>query len=217
MKALPQNIFRILGILLVFGFMIYTRGFAEAFVCMSALIVHEGSHMISASFLNLGLKLPRVAAFGLRFDTKHKIISVKKGVLLYLSGSLGNILLAVFVSILAQYIYIGEFEFFVFYNLVFAGINLIPAYPMDAARVLNCLLCLRMSEMRAVRISVYISRFIAYVMLISGIYVFLFTGENIFLMLMALTILISARKEILSVEALFLQREASRVMNITKT
>lgn len=213
MRISPKNAVGLFCIPLVFCFMIYARGICEAFICMLTLAVHEGSHIITASFLGMELKLPRIAVLGLRFDVKNKKISSRKGALLYASGSIGNLLLAVFVSVLNSYIYIGFSEFLIFYNLIFAAINMIPAYPMDAARMLNCILCAFVSELKAVRITVYISRIIAYIMFLGGLYVFVFTSDNVFLMLISLTVLISSRKESISSEAGFLENAARKYMN----
>ncbi len=170
------------------------RGFGEFFVFAFSLAVHEGFHLISAVFLNIKTGWPVLGPLGLRF-TAAENISGSRGALLYLSGPLGNLLFALGAALAAPHLYIYKSDFFIFYNLLIAAVNMLPAYPLDAARALTALLAVKKSRFCAVRTVCYISELVALMLFLLGLYIFIFRSNNLLLMLLAAMILGSARLE----------------------
>lgn len=74
------------------------------------------------------------------------------------------------------------------YNLLLAGFNMIPAFPMDGGRVLRAYFATKMPYMEATRKAARIGRYFAVGMAILGIF-------NIFLILIALFVYIAASEE----------------------
>lgn len=76
-------------------------------------------------------------------------------------------------------------------NIALALFNLLPAFPMDGGRVLRALLSMWMPEERATRISASIGQFIAFLMLLIGLYF----SEPI-IMLIAIFVMLGAGQEV---------------------
>ncbi len=76
-----------------------------------------------------------------------------------------------------------------FYNIVLAGFNLIPAFPMDGGRLLRAYFATKMSYMQATKRAARIGRYFAIGMGIFGIF------YNFFFILIALFVYIGATEE----------------------
>ena len=76
-----------------------------------------------------------------------------------------------------------------FYNILLAGFNLLPAFPMDGGRVLRSYLAERMSYVDATRKAVSVAKVLAIGMAIVGIF------GNLFLIVVALFIYFAAKEE----------------------
>jgi len=76
-----------------------------------------------------------------------------------------------------------------FYNLILAGFNLIPAFPIDGGRVLRATFALKMNYQRATKIASNIAKGVAIIMAVFGIFF------NIWLILIAIFIFFGASQE----------------------
>ena len=156
-----------------------------------------------------------MSVLGLRFDLKDVKVSGGKGALLYLSGSFGNLLFAAAALLISRAAYMPpSAEFFVFYKFALAAINLIPAYPMDAARALQCILEKYMSELRAVEITAFVSMLLGYIIFLGGIYLFLFKTDNAIPMVLGCLIFRSAAKEKADSQNAFVKSRINRYKNL---
>jgi Zn-dependent protease len=77
-----------------------------------------------------------------------------------------------------------------FYNILLAGFNLIPAFPMDGGRLVRAYYATKMSYMEATKKAARIGRYFAIGMGVFGIFLF-----NFFLILIALFVYIGATEE----------------------
>ncbi|NLI74365.1 MAG: CBS domain-containing protein [Euryarchaeota archaeon] len=91
--------------------------------------------------------------------------------------SLGINIIAIMVSMMS------------FYNILLAGFNLIPAFPMDGGRILRSFLARRIGFIPATRTAVVVGKAIAIGMAIFGFF------YNIWLILIALFIYLGAKEE----------------------
>ena len=194
--------------------MVKINGVFPSVIFIVSLSAHEGFHFICARFLGIELSLPTVSVLGLRFDLKDVKVSGGKGALLYLSGSFGNLLFAAAALLISRAAYMPNAEFFVFYNFALAAVNLIPAYPMDAARALQCILEKYMSELRAVEITAFVSMLLGYIIFLEGIYLFLFKTDNAIPMVLGCLIFRSAAKEKADSQNAFVKSRINRYKNL---
>lgn len=71
-------------------------------------------------------------------------------------------------------------------NIVLAGFNLLPAFPMDGGRILRSLLSIRWGRLRATQIASYLGNFFGILMVVYGAYTWsittIFIGVFVFLM-----------------------------------
>ena len=85
------------------------------------------------------------------------------------------------------------FPYLIGLNIMLAGFNLLPAFPMDGGRILRALLSMRLGRIKATRISAYIGQFFAVALVAIGIFglpggnqtgnniVFIFIGAFVFI------------------------------------
>jgi Zn-dependent protease len=99
----------------------------------------------------------------------------------------------------------------VFYNLLLGLANLVPAYPLDAARALEGVLVRLFGRMEAVRYVCYLSAGIAAATFSVGFYLFLMRSDNFLLMALGAFFFYSAGKEARASEAAALEAISERL------
>lgn len=201
-------------IIFIVYLMIETNGFANAMVFVFAIMIHEGFHYISAVFLKERISLPIIGALGLRFEVSMPRNESLKWVVIYLAGAFGNIFCAFSTVVIKKYIYIHNADMFIFYNLLMAFINLIPAFPMDMARALCCVLSKCYGAIKGVNIVSLISELIAYAMFSVGVYIFIFQTDNMILMILSVIIFYYTGKQRQLAGEEFVREKIKKLANI---
>ena len=115
----------------------YITGKLETlFITYLILFLHESAHLCAANAI--GLKSSHICflPFGVNLKLKNKMVySLTDEIILYISGPLSNILMAVF----AKMFFKEHFWYEDFYskNIVLCIINLLPILPLDGGVVLK--------------------------------------------------------------------------------
>jgi Zn-dependent protease len=164
-----------------------------------SILIHEAAHISVAR--HFGYKTSKLVLLpaGDMTDMDLSRGAAGKGMLISIAGPVANLLIA---GILLLFIHPykafylqpenlgapgpGSFLFQLHVvNLLIAGLNLIPAYPLDGGRILLILLSLRMREPLAMRVAITVGKVMACLLILSGfIYSnFLLTTTGIFLFL----------------------------------
>lgn len=193
------------------GLMVAVNGIANSLIFILSLSVHEWFHYIFARLLGVKLNMPLVGIFGMRFETKFNDAYGLKWALIYLSGALGNAVFAIFIILTRNYIYIPNSDMFIFHNLLLAFINLIPAFPLDMARALCCLLNIKYTNTEAVKVISCISELIAFIMFSVGAYIFIFQTDNMVLMIFSVMIFYYTGKERRMAQTEFIKSKLNRI------
>ncbi len=96
------------------------------------ILVHELSHLMAAKFIGLSCSNITIYPFGLNLKLKNTIIySISDEIILYLSGPLSNILMALLSLI------IGVKSDFYYKNLALFFINILPIIPLDGGMIIK--------------------------------------------------------------------------------
>lgn len=184
-------------VVLLLLFLLYQkRGIEEFLIFLFTMCIHEMFHILTAIVFGFKIDSIKTAFLGLKITYAENKISPIKSLLVYLSGPLANLIFALVLLYLSDKVYIAKASFFIFYNLLFALVNLIPAYPLDAARALTAVLNHFFGSVTSVKMMSYISYLISLLMFFSGLYIFIFKIDNFLLMVMSIFIMISTKKEL---------------------
>ena len=172
---------------------IVQRSFAELIIFLFSIAIHELGHILVAYALGDKPKI-NLAFLGFSLNTEKDFHSVN-GVLIYLAGPIANLIFGVLIFLYSMYEYIPKSNFFIFYNALLFSINLIPAYPLDASRVIYSILYNRFGKIKSVKIVCTISYIIGFSILFIGLYIFLVLQNNFLLVMLGCLILTSTKKE----------------------
>ena len=174
-------------------------GLIAAVLFFAAVLLHELAHSIVA--MRRGYSISGIMLFifgGVSEIEKQPKEAIGEGTMAVVgpatSLAIGLILLPFWLLLrdqtgLGMTIVAIMFSMMSFYNILLAGFNIIPAFPMDGGRVLRSLLAKRMGFIPATRTAVAVGKMIAVIMAIVGFF------YNIWLILIALFIYLGAREE----------------------
>lgn len=195
MKHKLYNIlFYLLGIL--FLIIIYFQTGLKVFlIFFFSLFVHESSHILFAKIFNVNITDFKVLPLGAKLEYSASDTSFIKQSIVYLSGPLSNLLFAILIVISEYYIIIPDSEFFIFYNILIALLNLIPSFPLDLSRAINSFLQIFFSKEDAFKISYNISIITDIIIILLGVYVLCMGIRNVILILLGAFLICSSRKE----------------------
>ena len=113
------------------------------------VLVHEVAHILVGVLLGLRPKLLNITPFGIsilfeKYKRNGKKMLEKQKILVAIAGPAINIILAVIFILLptTYFINFNQIEL-IYVNLILAGINLLPIYPLDGGRILKSLLIIK--------------------------------------------------------------------------
>ncbi|MCL1802558.1 MAG: hypothetical protein FWG30_02780 [Eubacteriaceae bacterium] len=175
--------------------LVINRGLLEAAVLILSYIVHEAFHLIAAFMLGINIKGASSALYGVSMVYNRADLKAGTSALLFLAGPFGNIAFAVGIYLASTVQYVPNAEFFVFYNISLAMLNMIPAYPLDAARAIEAVLRIWLSSLKAIKIVCTISYMSCTVLFCYGSYMFLYRTDNFLLLMLAAFLYMSSVAE----------------------
>lgn len=181
----------------------YLLGTVAATVFFATILAHELAHSYVA--MKYGVKIrhitlmlfggvaameeiPRKPGQELRMALAGPMASLVIGVIVYLVMVVVDGFGSSSVEVEGVVILLGIIAF---YNILLAGFNMLPAFPMDGGRVLRSFLSTRMSHVEATKKAVSVAKVMAIAMAAFGV----LYGFNIFLIIIAIFVYISAKEE----------------------
>ena len=162
-------------VLLLMAFWLADSRLARIYMGISALL-HEAAHIVALRTLGIGIKNVNVGLTGARLDIRdEEMISYNDELFYSLAGPMANLILAMGLIAASFTITIPLVETFIFYNLSFCLLNILPVFPLDGGRALRALLFKRMPYHTAHRLTYTISIITALMMTAAGL-LLLFSG-----------------------------------------
>lgn len=161
-------------------------GILSAFLLFASVVIHELAHSIVAK--RNGLQIARITLYlfgGVSEMTEEpptpnlelKMSAAGPLTSLAISGILG-VLWILSVRAGASILIQGPLYYSYLINLIVAGFNLIPAFPLDGGRVLRSIIWKFNGDvLRATKTASIVGRVFAYLLMFAGIVLFVFTGD----------------------------------------
>lgn len=121
---------------------------------LMALVVHEFAHCAVASALGIKVYALKFMPYGCEADTEELYVYGAKNIAVAAAGPAANIICAAVLTFAIKYGNTSSFLFgLVQTNMVLAGINLLPAMPLDGGRIFLEMLSVAMPRSRAARLT----------------------------------------------------------------
>lgn len=180
-------------------------------ILFAIVVLHELGHALTARRCGIGTRDITLLPIGGVARLERIPEDPKQEMLVALAGPAVNVCLAGFFFALLgagnQFAEVSQTGFLVnqllpalmWINIVLAGFNLLPVFPMDGGRVLRALLAMRLSYVRATRIAATIGQGMALVFASFGLSALVFGTQgffsNPFLLVLAVFVWVAAGQE----------------------
>jgi len=124
-----------------------------AFMCFFSSMAHEFGHLLPMFAFSQKVSLVSFGAFGVRIDREGEALqSYKRGAVIALGGVAVNFLICAFSLAYFALNKSINAEVLLLVNLFIAALNLMPAKSLDAWNALYCLLMMKKSEEKTLKI-----------------------------------------------------------------
>ena len=157
--------------------LIFTHSYLSL-VALLAAALHELGHILAAKLCNIPLKELKLGIFGASLTPQSSLCSYKKEIILCAAGPFVNLLsAALLLPFLTE---LNSFaEFFTASSLFLGILNLLPIYDLDGGRILNCMLCEKLSPEGAEKICKKLSFCIVTSMWLISVYLLLRVSSSL--------------------------------------
>lgn len=162
-----------------------------------SILIHEFSHIVLAMMKGSKFNNFQMHIYGARVDLLDvDELNYKEKLLIYIAGPLANICIVFIFMLINYYVRIEIYESIVTINIGLAIFNLLPAYPLDGARILEIILSRKMLYKEAQLRIAWISYFIGGAFIVIYLYgVYKYRSINITMLLVAIIIIYITRTE----------------------
>ncbi len=149
------NIFTYLYLLLS----LFCGFFKNIIIIFFIIFIHELGHLFFIKIFRYPVKKITIFPFGCLVHINQKInIPIINSLLIAWGGIISQLLLILIVSI-NRSLFSDYYNLFIMYNFAIIIFNLLPIYPLDGHKILNCILNYFFSYAKSLKISFYISLF----------------------------------------------------------
>lgn len=158
-----------------------------SFVCAA---LHEAAHVSAYLYFGASVASVEVLPFGVSVTLgRSSALSCRAEIIGALCGPLMNLVSAAAATALLS-VQIAGLKYFIYCNIAFFVLNLLPVVPLDGGRILYFFMLERLSVDMTGRISRIISVVLALLLTAAGIYLAVSTGYNISVLLIAVYLLV---------------------------
>ncbi|MBO7303202.1 MAG: site-2 protease family protein, partial [Clostridia bacterium] len=154
---------------------------------ISAALLHELGHLVSARLCSIPLRELKLGIFGAAIVTKDSLCSYKKEIILALAGPITNILTAVILLLFFD----SENEilsYFISASFFLGILNLLPVYEFDGGRVIFSAIALCFSPKTALKVLKILSFIIIFSLWCLSVYLLLRLSASISLFVFSLAL-----------------------------
>lgn len=173
-------------------------------IVFSSVFIHEIFHLICGKFLGMKLKFSGAGMFGMKIDYEDGG-NISDRLTVYFGGITGNIFIASLAGIYS-FRTGADTGMFMKYNLLMAFLNLIPVYPLDGGRIMECVLSVFFGRLKAVKTVGLCGILTGCVMFVFGIYLYLFYTDNILLPVLGIFIIYNSDREVKTVNTAYVRK-----------
>lgn len=159
-------------------FVLIGQGFTYSIIFISAVSIHEASHIFFLSIFGAEIKRVTLYPFGIDMDCDTKRLSYKKELIVVLSGSFTNLLFALTSYAVLSFFPSPPLLFFIICNTFLALFNLIPLSFFDGGRALRLLFYDRLEIDTAFYASRYADIASALIFFVLSLYLLHFSDFN---------------------------------------
>ncbi len=152
---------------------------------LSAILVHEGGHLIAARLCGIKTGGFAVDSLGARLALTESVPSYKKELLICAAGPLANLCSLAPISIARGN---PSVDFFMSVSLALAMLNLLPIKGFDGGHIFHCLLSFYISPSLADFVCMLSSFFCLFILWCTSVYLILRTGADLSLFLFSASI-----------------------------
>lgn len=172
--------FRINPLTYIVWFVIIFSGHTRFLLCsFLCAVLHESAHI--AAYLSYGAYIPSVEIhpFGISATVgKSDSLTCEAESFCALCGPLMNLFLSAVFLFFSENRFVAG-NYFIYCNLSFFVVNLLPVIPLDGGRVMYFMLLNKFGVVFASRLTRIVSFFIVFQVLAFGVYLFIASGHNI--------------------------------------
>ena len=161
-------------------------------ICFFFIALHEISHLVVVKLMNIETKELRLHCLGATLEIRdYNTLSLKEQIIICLAGPVFNALMSLMFFTMFKFFGNDFFLMIVEVNLALAIFNIMPMYPLDGFKLLLSFLSLRLSYVKANKVSSVISYIVNIVLIIlsiiflvykniSGIFIIIICSFSIF-------------------------------------
>lgn len=189
-----------LGLFFVLAIVCVQGRLYQLLMALIALILHESAHAIVAHSLCCEVSSITLYPFGAEARIQAAYSKNKSIALIAEAGPICSFVIAGLCVLVMTLLPVTEagLKTFMQYNFLLAGINLLPAYPLDGGRLLFCALRIKLRDSLAKAIVCWTGIVAGCAMLALAIYCTMFFQSSLTLYMMGGFLLLAAAKELLS-------------------
>lgn len=174
-KSISTKKFSVSIFTLILFFVSYYFGFLNLLVISYAITaLHEAAHIFVAKRLGININKIEVLPFGITMKLDREcVLNPDDEIKIALAGPLCNII-SVFILCKTE----CDFKYAISVSAVMGIFNLLPVLPLDGGRVLRAVLVKKFGYIKASKIILTLSRTVALIIILSGIYILYLTKFN---------------------------------------
>lgn len=183
------SFFILLGIILLSG----NNLFAAAAVLFSFL--HELTHEFVAKLLRYHPEKISFGLFGGVLHIRQGFIHPKDELLIHLAGPFLNLLAAAVLYVGYLYYPLAWMEEIILANILLAGFNLMPFYPLDGGKIVSLYLSIFLGYGRSYKISRLFTKIFSLFLFLLGIYLVQYNMLNLLISALAVNLYVAGKQD----------------------